>query len=129
MNSQSKMNTLKDKMVLTVAAIAYLLMITMYVNTWNANAIKLKKENNYDIGQSAKCIIVAVGWVTIFVYISLSTLLSSFYIVVNIKQSKPFNTILYKKLICMHNFLDKMEGIVVCRRIRRVHQNNPQCLK
>ena len=34
-----------------------------------------------------------------------------FYIVVNIKQSKPFNTILYKKLICMHNFLDKMEGI------------------
>ena len=49
-------------MVLTVAAIAYLLMITMYVNTWNANAIKLKKENNYDIGQSAKCIIVAVGW-------------------------------------------------------------------
>ena len=123
------MNTVKDKMVLTVAAIAYLLMITMHVNTWNANAIKLKKENNYDIGQSAKCIIVAVGWVTIFVYISLSTLVSSFYIVVNIKQSKPFNTILYKKLICMHNFLDKMEGIGHCRRIRRVHQNNPQCLK
>lgn len=44
-------------MVLTVAAIAYLLMITMHVNTWNANAIKLKKENNYDIGQSAKCIL------------------------------------------------------------------------
>jgi hypothetical protein len=28
-------------MVLTVAPIAYLLMITMHVNTWNANAIKL----------------------------------------------------------------------------------------
>ena len=61
MNSQSKMNTIKDKMVLTVAAIAYHLMITMHVNTWNANAIKLKKENNYYIGQCAKCIIVAVG--------------------------------------------------------------------
>ena len=35
------MNTLKDKMVLTEAAMAYLLMIIMHVNTWNANAIKL----------------------------------------------------------------------------------------
>ena len=56
-------------------------------------------------------------------------ILTSFYIVVNIKHSKPFTTILYKKLICMHNFLDKMEGIGYCGRIRRVHQNNPQCLK
>jgi len=31
-------------MVLTVAAIAYHLMITMHVNTWNANAIKLRRK-------------------------------------------------------------------------------------
>jgi len=57
-------------MVLTEAAMAYLLMIIMHVNAWNENAIKLKKDNRYDVGQSAKCIIVAVGWVTIFAYIS-----------------------------------------------------------
>jgi two-component system, OmpR family, sensor histidine kinase VicK len=35
----------------------------------------------------------------------------SFYVIVIIKHSMPFTTILYKKLICMPNFLDKMEEI------------------
>jgi len=105
-------NTLINKMVLTKTMIACPLMMTMHVNLWNVNAIKLKSlENKHDISQSVECIIVMVQWITIFVYISLSALLPSFYIVVNIKQSKPFNTILYKKLICLHNFLDKMEEI------------------
>ena len=32
-----------------------------------------------------------------------------FYVIVIKKHSMPFTTILYKKLICVHNFLDKME--------------------
>ena len=54
-----------------------------------------------------------VGWLqfTIYIFIYFDILSLTFYIVVNIKQSKPFYTILYKKLICMNNFLDKMEGI------------------
>src|SRR5688572_16071120 len=35
----------------------------------------------------------------------------SFYVIVIIKHSMPFTTILYKKLICVSNFLDKMEEI------------------
>ena len=81
-------NTLKNKMVLTVKMIACSLIMTMHVNLWNVNAIKLKSlENKHDSGQSVECIIVMVQWITIFVYISLSALLPSFYIVVNIKQS------------------------------------------
>ncbi len=52
-------------MVLTVAAIASLLVMAMNVNTWNANAIELSKFKDFqgidDIGQSAECVIVVVG--------------------------------------------------------------------
>jgi hypothetical protein len=62
LNNQSKINTSKGKMVLTVAAIASLLMIAMNVNTWNANAIDLKSlENDDDIGPSVECVKVVLG--------------------------------------------------------------------
>ena len=62
--------TLKDKMVLTVKMIACPLMMTMHVNLWHLNAIKLNSlENKHDIGQSVECIIVMVQWIQ-FSYIS-----------------------------------------------------------
>lgn len=64
MTGQSIVNTSRGKMVLSVAGIAFLLMISMNVNlnSWNANAFDIDNpDNKKDIGKSVECVKVVVG--------------------------------------------------------------------
>ena len=64
MTGQSTVNTSQGKMVLSVAGIAFLLMISMNVNlnSWNANAFDIDNpDNKKDIGKSVECVKVVVG--------------------------------------------------------------------